>query len=158
MSKHNFYKIENNVVTDGKVVSSNDCFTNGTYDESKGATFISNLAGGGTWVGSPNDVNTYSGHACVGATFENNFFKCPSPHASFVWNNDTQEWENPVANPEPNNDMVSFNYNTGVWTKVVITGDPGTIYNENWTDGAWVKDDASEQAYDSSTLPPNPYA
>ena len=54
--------------------------------------------------------------------------------------------------------MVSFNYISGVWTKVVITGDPGTIYNENWTDGAWVKDDASEQAYDSSTLPPNPYA
>ena len=158
MSLHKFYKIENNVVTDAKIVSSDNCFTNGTYDESKGATFLSNLAGGGTWIGDTSDVSTYSGHACLNATFENNLFKCPSPHASFVWNNNTQEWENPVSNPEPNNDMVHFDFKTGNWIKVEIDSDAGNIQNYNWDGSAWVLDADSITPYDPASQPPNPYA
>ena len=159
MSKHNFYKIDDsNIVKDGIVVDSADCFTDGVYDESKGSAFCVSIAGAGTWVGSPQDVAAYQGSACLNAEFNNDIFKNPSPYPTFVWNESTLTWDNPVANPEPGNDMVFFNYQNGLWTNVTITGDPGTTYNSTWDGSVWVKDDASEQPYDSSTLPPNPYA
>ena len=157
MSLHKFYKIESNVVVDSKVVDSNDCFTNDSYDESKGATFLNNLESG-TWVGDPSDVPAYTGKAANGSSFENNFFKPVSPHSSFVWSNSTLEWVNPV-NPEPANDMVHFDFQTGVWVKVEIdSAEVGNIQNYNWDGSAWVLDADSVTPYDPASQPPNPYA
>ena len=158
MSLHKFYKIESNQVTNGIVVDSSDCFTDGVYDERKGAAFSANKAGGGTWVGDPADVAAYSGKPCVNAEFNDNKFKHPAPHASFVWNDSSEEWENPVANPEPSNDMVHFNFETGNWVKVEIDSDAGNIQNYNWDGSAWVLDADSVTPYDPASQPPNPYA
>ena len=62
MSLHKFYKIESNQVTHNIVVDSADCFTDGVYDENKGAAFSADKAGAGTWVGNPSDVAAYSGN------------------------------------------------------------------------------------------------
>ena len=55
-----------------------------------------------------------------------------------MWNDSSEEWENPVANPEPSNDMVHFDFETGNWVKVEIDSGAGNIQNYNWDGSAWV--------------------
>ena len=99
MTIHKFHKIENNTVTDSKLVDIKNCGIGSPliYNEADGIAYMNNLVAG-TWVGDVEDVPAYTGHAAINGTFENNYFKLPSPHASFVWNDSTKTWDNPVPN------------------------------------------------------------
>jgi len=159
MTIHKFHKIENNTVTDSKLVDIKNCSIGSPliYNEADGIAYMNNLVAG-TWVGDVEDVPAYTGHAAINGTFENNYFKLPSPHASFVWNDSTKTWDNPVPNPDPSDNTIHWDNDAGIWTKVVIDSEAGTIHNENWDGSSWTKDDSSVTAYDPDNQPPNPYA
>jgi len=159
MSLHFFHKLNSsNVIETSIVVDSKDCFVDNVYNENKGIEFCNSL-NPGKWVGHTSDVVSYSGEAAVGSTFDGSYFKIKSPHSSFIWNENIGNWENPIANPEPNNKDCFFNFTTGTWTKVIIDLQNGTIRNDNWdsVSSSWIEDPNSVSSYDPNSLPPNPY-
>jgi len=93
---------ENNVVTQVIVVSNADTAdANGVEKESIGVAFCEKLLGG-TWKQTSYNGNMRKNYAGIGYTFNAgiNAFVPPKPYASWVLNEDTAQWNAPVAMPE----------------------------------------------------------
>lgn len=93
---------ENGIVTQVIVVSNDDC-GGGDYPESDpiGAAFCHNLLGG-TWKQTSYNNNFRGRYAGIGYTFneELDAFVAPQPYPSWTLNEETADWEAPVARPE----------------------------------------------------------
>jgi hypothetical protein len=92
----------NNVVTQVIVVDNRDCSdANGVEKESIGIAFCERLFGG-NWKQTSYNGNMRKNYAGIGYTYNADIdaFVPPKPFASWVLNNDTAQWDAPVAMPE----------------------------------------------------------
>lgn len=91
---------ENNVVTRVIVVDNKDIIDpqTGEEDEILGIAFCKKLLGG-NWKQTSYNDNIRVRYAGVGYSYneELNAFILPKPHASWVLNNETADWESPVG-------------------------------------------------------------
>jgi len=111
---------DNNVVTQVIVVSNDDC-GGGEYpaSDSVGAAFCTNLLGG-TWKQTSYNNNFRVRYAGIGYTFREDLdaFIPPKPYPSWSLNEETAEWEAPVAKPEGHAWM--WNEATQTWDAVEL--------------------------------------
>jgi hypothetical protein len=97
-----FAKIENGVVTQVIVVDNKDCSdANGVEKEYIGAAFCEKLFGG-EWKQTSYNGNIRKNYAGIGFTYNADIdaFVPPKPYASWVLDNETAQWNAPVAMPE----------------------------------------------------------
>jgi hypothetical protein len=93
---------ENNVVTQVIVVDNKDCAdATGVEKESIGVAFCERLFGG-TWKQTSYNGNFRKNYAGIGYTYNSDLdaFVPPKPFASWLLNEETAQWEAPVAMPE----------------------------------------------------------
>jgi len=100
--------------------------SNGVEQEVNGIDFLTKLTGWSVWVQC--SYNTYSGsHINDGTPFRKNFpskgytydedrdaFISPKPYNSWILNEDTCQWEAPVAYPDDDN-RYTWNEETTTW-------------------------------------------
>ena len=95
---------ENNIVTQVIVVDNNDIKdANGTETEEIGVAFCKKLFGANTdWKQTSYNNNMRVRYAGIGYSYnqELDAFITPQPHASWVLNNETSDWESPIG-PAP---------------------------------------------------------
>jgi len=91
---------ENNVVTEVIVIHNNELLDNGVESESKGIAFCQSLFGG-NWKQTSYNGNIRKNFAGVGMTYdsEKNAFIPFKPFTSWVLDEDTCQWQAPVAYP-----------------------------------------------------------
>jgi hypothetical protein len=97
-----FAKIENGVVTQVIVVDNKDCAdASGVEKEYIGAAFCERLFGG-TWKQTSYNGNIRKNYAGIGYTFNADIdaFVPPKPFNSWILNEETAQWEAPVAMPD----------------------------------------------------------
>lgn len=97
-----FAKIEDGVVTQVVVVDNKDTSdASGVEKEYIGAAFLERLLGG-TWKQTSYNGNMRKNYAGIGYKFNADIdaFVPPKPYASWTLNNDTAQWEPPVAMPD----------------------------------------------------------
>ena len=97
-----FAKIENNVVTQVIVVANKDTAdASGVEKEHIGAAFCERLFGG-DWKQTSYNGNFRKNYAGIGYTYNSDLdaFVPPKPFASWLLNEETAQWEAPVAMPE----------------------------------------------------------
>lgn len=160
MANKKFHKLDsNNIIEKTILVDETNCQNNNVYDEATGISFCNALESG-TWVGDVADVSAYEGIAGPGSEKVNNYFRSPKPHSSFTWNDTSKEWENPVANPEPDNEDCYFHLDMGVWVKRTSQGqdpdqDEGVMIlaYEKWDGSSWTECTAEVQGHIDSTFP-----
>jgi hypothetical protein len=114
---------ENNVVTQVIVVDNKDCSdANGIEKESIGIAFCERLFGG-NWKQTSYNGNMRKNYAGIGYTYNADIdaFVPPKPFASWVLNNDTAQWDAPVAMPED-----------------AGTGEPPKMYSWDESTTSWV--------------------
>ena len=112
---------ENNVVTQVIVVSNKDTAdANGVEKEYIGAAFCERLFGG-TWKQTSYNGSMRKRYAGIGFTYnaELDAFVTPKPHASWVLNNTTADWEAPVAKPDDGKNYV-WNESTLSWDEMTL--------------------------------------
>ena len=93
---------ENNVVTQVIVVDNKDCAdATGVEKESIGIAFCERLFGG-TWLQTSYNGNKRKNYAGIGYTYNADIdaFVPPKPFASWLLNEETAQWDAPVAIPE----------------------------------------------------------
>jgi hypothetical protein len=113
---------ENNVVTQVIVVANKDTAdANGVEKESIGIAFCERLFGG-TWKQTSYNGNMRKNYAGIGYTYNADIdaFVPPKPYNSWVLNEETAQWEAPVAMPED-----------------AGTGDPPKSYTWNEETTSW---------------------
>ena len=112
---------ENNVVKKVIVVGNADTSdAHGVEKEHIGAAFCERLLGG-TWKKTSYNGNIRKRYAGVGFSYnaELDAFIGPKPHASWVLNNTTADWDAPVAKPDDDK-IYSWNESTVAWEEVSI--------------------------------------
>ena len=107
---------------DGKIISTSlisdqdSQYADGVYDETVALQYLEHLFNWPLWV--IND-GVRKGRAEVGGKYdqENDVFVCIQPFPSWTFNNETGEWESPIAHPEPDNVESKFlgNEDAGAW-------------------------------------------
>ena len=93
---------ENNVVTQVIVVDNKDCAdATGVEKESIGIAFCERLFGG-TWKQTSYNASFRKNYAGIGYTYNADIdaFVPPKPFASWLLNEETAQWDAPVAMPE----------------------------------------------------------
>jgi hypothetical protein len=96
-----FAKIEDGVVTQVIVVDNKDCAdATGVEKESIGIAFCERLLGG-TWKQTSYNGSIRKNYAGLGYTYNTDIdaFVPPQPFASWLLNEETAQWEAPVAMP-----------------------------------------------------------
>lgn len=112
---------ENNVVTQVIVVSNKDTAdANGVEKEYIGAAFCEKLFGG-VWKQTSYNGNFRKRYAGIGFTYNAalDAFVAPKPHASWLLNNTTADWEAPVAKPDDGKNYV-WNESTLSWDEMTF--------------------------------------
>ena len=115
---------ENNVVTQVIVVGNSDCAdANGVEKESIGVAFCEHIIGG-TWKQTSYNGNIRKNYAGIGYTYNADIdaFVPPKPYASWTLNNETAQWEAPVAMPAD-----------------AGTGEPPKMYSWDEATTSWVE-------------------
>ena len=110
---------ENNVVTQVIVVGNKDTSdANGVEKEHIGAAFCEKLLGG-TWKQTSYNGNMRKNYAGIGYTYDadRDAFIPPKPYNSWTLNEDTCQWEAPVAVPDDGK-VYSWNEETISWVEV----------------------------------------
>jgi hypothetical protein len=111
-----------NVVTQVIVVSNDDC-AGGDYptSDAPGAAFCNNLLGG-TWKQTSYNGNFRKRYAGIGYTFNADLdaFIAPQPYPSWTLNEETADWEAPVARPAEG--MWAWNEANQEWDEVASPG------------------------------------
>jgi hypothetical protein len=118
-----FAKIENGVVTQVIVVDNKDTSdAAGVEKEYIGAAFCEKLFGG-TWKQTSYNGTIRKNYAGIGYTYNSDIdaFVPPQPYTSWVLNNDTAQWEAPVAMPD-DGQMYSWDEETTSWVVVAPSG------------------------------------
>jgi len=93
---------DNNVVTEVHVVANRDTSdVNGVEKEYIGQAFLEKLFGG-NWKQTSYNGNIRKNYAGIGYTYNADIdaFVPPQPYASWTLNNETAQWDAPVAMPE----------------------------------------------------------
>lgn len=110
---------ENNMVVNVIVVSNDDC-GGGEFPESEapGREFIASLGLAGTWKQTSYNSNFRKHYAGIGFKYDEtrDIFIANQPFASWVLNEETAEWEAPVARPDGPNWI--WNETEGEWQEV----------------------------------------
>jgi hypothetical protein len=112
---------ENNVVTQVIVVANKDTAdANGVEKEHIGAAFCERLLGG-TWKQTSYNGSMRKRYAGIGFTYNADLdaFVPPKPYASWVLNNETADWDAPVAKPEDDK-MYTWDEATLSWVEVPV--------------------------------------
>jgi hypothetical protein len=112
---------ENNTVLRVIVVSNDDCLdAGGNESEAVGAEFCRNLLGG-TWKQTSYNGNIRDRYAGVGYTYNSELdaFIAPQPYPSWSLNEETTDWEAPVARPEGEG-MYTWDEDGQVWNEIVL--------------------------------------
>jgi len=113
---------DSNVVTQVIVVSNDSC-GGGDYPESDpiGAAFCTDLLGG-TWKQTSYNGNFRGRYAGIGYTFneELDAFIAPKPYPSWTLNEETTDWEAPVARPAEG--MWTWNEANQEWDEIAAPG------------------------------------
>lgn len=122
-----FAKIEDGVVTQVIVVDNKDTAdASGVEKEHIGAAFCERLLGG-TWKQTSYNGNKRKNYAGIGYTFREDIdaFVPPRPFASWLLNEQTAQWEAPVAMP---NDGSRYTWNeaTLAWVELETEVQDGT--------------------------------
>ena len=110
---------EDNIVLRVIVVSNDDCKDVADNEsEAVGAEFCRNLLGG-TWKQTSYNGNIRDRYAGVGYTYNSalDAYIAPKPFPSWTLNEETTEWEAPVARPEEG--MYSWDEDEQEWVEVV---------------------------------------
>lgn len=110
---------ENNVVLRVIVVGNKDTSdASGVEKEYIGKAFCERLYGG-NWVQTSYNGNIRKNYAGIGYSYNADIdaFVPPKPHASWVLNNDTAQWEAPTPMPE-DGQLYSWNEETTSWDVV----------------------------------------
>jgi hypothetical protein len=111
---------EDNIVTQVIVVHNNDLLDeNGIEQESKGQQFCTNLLGG-NWVQTSYNATFRKNYAGIGFAYDpvRNAFIPPKPYPSWVLNEDSCQWEAPVAYPTDDKSY-TWDEETTSWLEVV---------------------------------------
>lgn len=109
---------ENNVVTSVVVVDNKDTAdASGVEKEYIGAAFCERLLGG-TWKQTSYNGNFRKNYAGIGYTYNADIdaFVPPKPYASWTLNEETAQWEAPIAMPEDG--IYIWNEDTQSWDSV----------------------------------------
>ncbi len=107
---------EGNVVSRVIVVDNNDCKdAEGNESEAVGAAFCNTLLGG-IWKQTSYNGNIRKNYAGIGYTYDEgrNAFIPPKPFNKWILNEDTCQWEAPVAYPDDDKFYI-WNDNKGEW-------------------------------------------
>ena len=110
---------ENNVVTQViAIANSETADANGVEKEYIGAAFCERLFGG-TWKQTSYNNNIRKNYAGLDFTYQADIdaFVPPKPFASWLLNEQTAQWEAPVAMPDDGNDY-EWNEDTQAWLEV----------------------------------------
>jgi hypothetical protein len=110
---------KNNVVTQVIVVANKDCSdANGVEKESIGIAFCERLFGG-NWKQTSYNGTIRKNYAGIGYTYNADIdaFVPPKPFASWVLNNDTAQWDAPVAMPKDGKHY-AWNEDTTSWVEL----------------------------------------
>lgn len=111
---------EDNIVLRVIVVSNDDCKdAEGNESEAVGAEFCRNLLGG-TWKQTSYNGNIRTRYAGIGYKYDSalNAYIAPKPFPSWTLDEETTEWEAPVACPEDG--MYIWNEADQEWTEAEI--------------------------------------
>lgn len=108
---------ENNVVTQVIVVHNNECLVNGVESEDVGIAFCQSLFGG-TWKQTSYNGTIRKNYAGLGYTYDfgRDAFISPKPYNSWVLNEDTAQWQPPVAMPQ-NDKRYTWDEATTSWVE-----------------------------------------
>jgi hypothetical protein len=93
---------ENNVVLEVNCVHDNELLQDGVESEAKGIQFLVNWSGGYTnWKQTSYNGNIRKNYAGIGFTYDSarDAFIPPQPFPSWVLNEETCQWDAPVAMP-----------------------------------------------------------
>lgn len=92
---------ENNVVLRVIVVANEELMVDGVESEEKGAQFCHDLLGG-VWKQTSYNGNFRVRYAGTGYTYDSELdaFITPQPYPSWTLNDETADWDPPVARPE----------------------------------------------------------
>jgi hypothetical protein len=93
---------ENNIVLSVLVVDNNELLIDGVENEQEGIDFLANLTGHSLWKQTSYNKNFRKNYAGVGYTYDEtrDAFIVIKPFDSWVLNEDTCQWEAPVAYPD----------------------------------------------------------
>lgn len=111
---------EGNVVSRVIVVDNNSCIdAEGNESEAVGAAFCHSLLGG-TWKKTSYNGNIRKNYAGIGYTYDESrdAFIPPKPFSKWILNEDTCQWEAPVAYPT-DGERYTWNDNRGEWELIV---------------------------------------
>ena len=111
---------EDNIVLRVIVVSNDDCKDGaGNESEAVGVEFCRNLLGG-PWKQTSYNGTIRARYAGVGYKYDSalNAYIAPKPFPSWTLNEETTEWEAPVARPAEG--MYSWDEDEQAWVEVVI--------------------------------------
>ena len=110
----------NNIVTEVLVVANRETMdAQGNEQESIGVEFLKTLTGHETWIQTSYNANIRKNFAGIGYTYDaqRDAFIPPKPYASWILNEDTYNWDAPVA--RPNDDKIyRWNESTTSWVEV----------------------------------------
>lgn len=99
-----FAKLDNNnVVLEVHAVHNNELLQDGVESEAKGIAFLINWSGGYTnWKQTSYNGKIRKNYAGIGYTYDSvrDAFIPPQPFASWVLNEETCQWDAPVAMPD----------------------------------------------------------
>ena len=114
---------DNNIVTQVIVVNNSELLDeNGQESEAKGIAFCQSLFGG-NWKQTSYNASFRKNYAGIGFTYDltRDAFIQPEPFASWVLNEETCNWEAPIAKPT---DVKIYNWNEDnqQWIEVPIGG------------------------------------
>lgn len=108
---------ENNLVTQVIVVNNSDCQINGVEIEEAGVLFCKTLFGTDTkWKQTSYNGNIRKNYAGIGFTYDaaRDAFIPPKPFNSWLLNEDTCQWNSPVAYPDDGN-LYKWDEETTSW-------------------------------------------
>jgi hypothetical protein len=112
---------EDNIVLRVIVVSNDDCKdADGNESEAVGAEFCRNLLGG-VWKQTSYNGNIRARYAGSGYTYNSTLdaYIAPKPYPSWSLNEETTEWEAPVARPEGEG-MYTWDEEAQTWDEVEV--------------------------------------
>ena len=115
----------NNKVIEVLSVHNNELLdSNGVEQEVNGIDFLTKLTGWSIWVQTSYNGNFRKNHAGIGYTYDEdrNAFIPPKPFNSWILNEDTCQWEAPVARPELTEEQTDNN-NYYVWNETNLNWD-----------------------------------
>lgn len=110
---------ENNIVIHVSVVNNENLLKDGVEDEQTGIDYLIGVHGGGTWKQTSYNNNIRKNYAGIGYTYDEvkDAFIPPKPFPSWVLNEETCNWDAPVAYPEDGK-MYQWDEETQTWDEI----------------------------------------